>query len=247
MSFHRIHDPQLARRIVAHTGLAPPSLIVEAGPGDGMLTAELAAAGLRVIAVEQDRRHFGALQRRFACEPAVVPVLGDIRHVPMPRQPYALVSNVPFGITASFMRWLLSSSRPPVAAWLILERDAAMHWSGAGRSSQSAVLAAVDWRAGVTMALRRRDFVPRPSVDAAVLSLHRREVPLIPPRARPAFESFVRRGYGHGRATALRNLNGAIGYAAFQRVARERNIVLTALPSDLAVEDWLALFRAARR
>ena len=247
LSFHRIHDPRTARRIVAHTGLAPPSLVVEAGAGDGALTGALAERGIRVLAVEQDRRHFAALQKRFECQPLVTPVLDDIRRFRLPREPYAFVSNVPFSLTAELMRWLLNSQRPPESAWLILERDAALHWSGVGRSSVVAVCAAVDWDIDIALALRRSDFTPRPSVDAALLSLRRRETPLVRQRDRVAFERFVKRGFAGGRQSAGRNLNGTIGYEAFRRVAREEVFAIDARPSELAARDWVALFGSASR
>ena len=245
LSFHRIHDPRTARRIVTHTGLAPPSLVVEAGAGDGALTSALAERGLRVLAVEQDRRHFAALQQRFDCQPLVTPVLDGIRRFRLPREPYAFVSNVPFSLTAELMRWLLSAQRPPESAWLILERDAALHWAGAGRSSVVAVCAAVDWEIDVALALRRSDFMLRPSVDAALLRLRRRDTPRVRQRDRVAFERFVTRGFAGGRQSAVRNLNGAIGYEAFSRVAREEGFATDARPSELAARDWVALFNAA--
>lgn len=247
LSFHRIHDPRTARRIVAHTGLAPPSLVVEAGAGDGALTAALAGRGLRVLAVERDRGHFEALSRRFAGAPLVEPVLADIRAFRLPREPYALVSNVPFSITAELMRWLFSLQHPPSCAWLILERDAALHWAGETGSSIASVLAAVDWQLEVAMAIHRREFAPRPSVDAALLHLRRRPSPLLAGAEHAAFERFVRRGFTGARKSAWRNLNGAVGYEVFRRVARANGFAYDAPPSHLATDDWLALFRASRR
>lgn len=247
LSFHRIHDPRTARRIVAHTGLAPPSLVVEAGAGDGELTAALAERGIRVIAVERDRRQFEALRRRCQPLPLVTPTLCDIRDYRLPREPFALVSNVPFSITAELMRWLLELSYPPLCAWLILEKDAALHWAGAGGSSIASVLAAVDWHIEVSMAIHRREFAPRPSVDAALLHLRRRQAPLVPARERADFERFVRRGFSGAKKSALRNLGGAIVYEAFRRVARANGFAHDAPPSHLATNDWLALFRASRR
>lgn len=222
-------------------------LVVEAGAGDGALTAALAARGLRVVAVERDRLHFESLCRRFKGMPLVEPLLADVRDFRPPREPYALVSNVPFSITAELMRWLLSLRHPPACAWLILERDAALHWAGAGSSSIASVLAAVDWRIEVSMAIRRSEFAPRPSVDAALLHLRRRTTPLVTATERAAFERFVQRGFAGARKSTLRNLNGAIGYEPFRRVARGSGFAHDAPPSHLAVEDWLALFRASRR
>src|SRR5688572_27917473 len=75
LSQHSLRDCRVASRIVAHSGLAPPDVVFEAGAGDGMLTAERAGTARRVIAVERDRRAWAELKRRFESDRRVTPVL----------------------------------------------------------------------------------------------------------------------------------------------------------------------------
>jgi 16S rRNA A1518/A1519 N6-dimethyltransferase RsmA/KsgA/DIM1 with predicted DNA glycosylase/AP lyase activity len=236
----------VARRIVAHTGLAPPALVLEAGAGDGLLTEALAARAGRVIAVERDRSLWLRLRERFVGCETVSPILDDIRHVPLPRKPYVFVANPPFHLTAELLRLILLGPRKPMAAFLVLERDAALHWSGAGRSSVVSVLAGVDWEMDIPLALRRSDFVLRPRVDCVLLAARRRGRPLVAPSERVAFEAFVRTGFGRGRRDARTNLRGLMPEGALLGALRSRGFAKDALPSELGMEAWVELFRRAR-
>ena len=53
---HFLSDVRILDRIVAALDPAPGELVLEIGPGPGTLTARLLAAGLRVVAIEKDRR-----------------------------------------------------------------------------------------------------------------------------------------------------------------------------------------------
>ncbi len=216
--------------------------VVEAGAGEGMLTTALAERAGDVVAVERDRAAWERLCARFAGSDVVRPVLGDVLSMRFPREAFVLVGNVPFGITSELMRLALFGERRPVAAYFVLERDAALHWAGAGRSSVMSVLARAGWELDIRMALRRGDFVPRPGTDCVLLAARRRERPLVDACLWERFEAFVRAGFGRGRGDVRRNLRGKVGYRALKRAAATGGFSIDARPSELSNEQWVALF-----
>jgi 23S rRNA (adenine-N6)-dimethyltransferase len=234
LSQHRLRDDTVAERIVASTGLAPPSLVVEAGAGDGVLTAAIARHAGRVIAVEQDRDCYRALRQRFGSESRVTPVLADFLAFELPARPYHVVSNVPYAITSQVVRKLLDSARPPRSAFLVVQREAALRWTGDGGECIEGVLAKVHFEFEIVLALRRQDFVPWPRVSSVVLAIRRRPRPVLGRNDAVAFARFVERGFGRGRGTVRQNLGKA---------ARRRDIDLDVPPRELSFEQWLRLFR----
>lgn len=62
---HFLHDRAIVRRIVETAQLPPDALVVEIGPGLGILTEELARRARSVIAVELDARLAEQLAERF--------------------------------------------------------------------------------------------------------------------------------------------------------------------------------------
>jgi 23S rRNA (adenine-N6)-dimethyltransferase len=196
LSQHFLRDQSVADRIIASTGLAPPSLVFDLGAGDGALTAALVERGCRVVAVELDRAHWSRLKSRFRANPCVEAVLGDLLDVELPgRARYAVVSNVPFALTARLMRRLQELPNPPADAWLVLQEEAARKWGGIGHETQASLLLKLRFEVRVVMALRRTDFAPRPSVNSVVLHLRRRPRPLLGPGEARRFEAGVRRAF----------------------------------------------------
>ena len=144
LSTHRIRTAQVAQRIVASTGLAPPVLVVEVGAGDGILTHELAARGLRVVAIERDRDAYCSLRDRFGASPLVTPVMADFLTCDLPHaSPYVVFGNPPFSITSPILRRVLAASHAPDAIFLVLQREAAF---GGGRRHAERRAAARPWR-----------------------------------------------------------------------------------------------------
>ena len=168
---HHLRDADAAAFVVA-AGVRPGELVLDLGAGHGALTAELAGAGARVIAVELDRRAVARLHARFATHPAVTVVHGDLLRVPLPRRPYRVVANLPFATTSAALRRLLDPRGGLARADLILQRGAAVAWATEPRRRAPAARHAFDLRLGAT--IRGRRFVPPALVDAAILVATRR-------------------------------------------------------------------------
>ena len=71
-------DPAHRARIVAAADLTSDDVVLEVGPGPGVLTELIAQQAGRVIAVELDNRLIPFLRQRFADQPHVTIVHGDI-------------------------------------------------------------------------------------------------------------------------------------------------------------------------
>ena len=101
-------DRHVVRALVGGSGVGSGDLAVDIGAGNGLITAELAGTGARVLAIERDPRLADRLRQRFRGEPSVLVVAGDVLDVAMPQERFQVVANVPFAITTKILRRLLS-------------------------------------------------------------------------------------------------------------------------------------------
>ena len=61
-----LRDPRLVSSIVRRSSISPDDVVVEIGPGEGILTKELAKIAKKVIAVERDYVLSASLKRTFS-------------------------------------------------------------------------------------------------------------------------------------------------------------------------------------
>ena len=167
--FHQL-GPDWAERLVGDADVRRGDLVLDVGAGIGALTVPLLDAGARVIAVELHPDRARRLRARFGS--AVTVVRADARDLRLPRRPFSVVANPPFGATTALLRRLVQPGSRLVAAHLVLPAHAVDRWSspgapGAGRWAR-------EFTTGRGRRVPRCAFTPPPPADARVLRIVRR-------------------------------------------------------------------------
>ncbi|MDQ1481724.1 MAG: rRNA (adenine-N6)-dimethyltransferase [Actinomycetota bacterium] len=197
---HFLGSAQLAARLVADAGVQGHDRVVDFGAGTGVLTAALAGRAASVLAIELDVSLAGRLATRFAETPNVVVLHADARDVPLPRTPYRVVANPPFGRTAAILHRLLDHPEGAlVRADLVVQWQVARHRARVHEGPPLDLLGAIWapwWRFARGRRLPAGSFNPRPAVDAAVLEVVPRDEPLVPVDDFERYATFVRHGFG---------------------------------------------------
>ena len=222
-SQHFLRTASLAAELVRDAGIGGGDLVLDLGAGSGRLTQALAPAARRVVAVELDPGWARRLAGRWS---NVDVVQGDALELELPREPFRVVANIPFDRTTDILRLLLDD--PAVA---LVRADLVVEWGVALKRALPWPTTANDvrWNSAYRFSLARRlprsAFDPQPAVDAGVLVVERRAVPLVPTDEANLFASFVARGFRHGlRAGGVRR---------------------HAEPRTLDAHEWAALYLSA--
>jgi 23S rRNA (adenine-N6)-dimethyltransferase len=201
-------DRSVVSRFVRGLDLVHDEVVVEVGAGSGALTIPLARAGARVVAVEADPVWVGRLRDRLATariadRVRVVPV--DFRRFSWPAQPYRVVANPPFGLTTNLLTKLLDHpGRGPVRADLIVQWEVARKRSTAPPTTLRSATWAPWWSFTMGARIDRQAFRPVPAVDAAVLTILRRDPPVLPVALAPGFREALRSAWDDSRRTLNR-------------------------------------------
>jgi 23S rRNA (adenine-N6)-dimethyltransferase len=221
-------------------------LVVEVGAGNGIFTRELGRLAQQVIAVEIDTGLAVGLVRRFSQYENVLVVAGDFFRLALPAQRFRIFGNIPFGSTTPLLRHLLSAPQSAMTrADLIVERGVALKRAGTRYGNVLNLGWAPWWVFTVGTQLPARSFSPEPSVDAAVLTIERRRVPLLSEPERSGYSEFLRDCFGASEIRyALRPL---LSSRRFQALAGDLGIPPSASPPELDVNQWIGLYRAVGR
>ena len=218
-------------RLLALTDLSPADTVLEIGTGKGHITRALAERCSQVLTYEIDPL---LAQRLHGTLPDNVRLFQrDFLSAPLPRKPYKVFANIPFNHTTAIIHRLTMGVCPPECAWLIMEKGAALRFSGTGRETAASLLIKPWWDVRIRYHLQRQDFHPAPSVDCVLLELRRKPAPDLSPRERTSWQRFTTQALQRGLRGMLtpRQINAAL---------REANIPMSA---TMKYVQWLCLFR----
>jgi len=248
-------DRAVLAAIVAAAEIGPHDDVLEVGPGPGVLTAALAARARSVTAVEIDTRMVAVLEETLAGRDNVRVVRADALSVDLfavgPRPPTRIVANLPYQITTPLLeRFLADTRRPPLVAVLVqlevARRICATPREGRERGYLSVFVQSFA-EPRIVRRVSARAFRPPPRVESAVIALRTRTEPAFAPLAQEPFLRLVSDAFRHRR----KQLRSALGHEA--GMDRERATAVLARagiaperrPEELALDEWVALARAA--
>lgn len=250
-------EPALADRIVAAAALTPDDIVLEIGPGPGMLTERLAAAARHVLAVEIDRDMVALLHAELDGLRNLTLVRADILEsdpgalvagaVNSARaQPYKVVANLPYYITSAVLRHLLEAAQPPTLAVLMVQLEVAQRiCAGPGDMSILAVSVQFYARPHLLFSVPPEAFFPRPNVKSAIMRLNVLPTPAVEDVEPEHFFDVVRAGFGQKRKQLANSLSAGLAMPKPEVAALLRDVEIDPArrAETLSLEEWGNLAR----
>jgi 16S rRNA (adenine1518-N6/adenine1519-N6)-dimethyltransferase len=235
--------------IVAAAELQPGDRVVEVGPGLGVLTRRLLAAGASVLAVELDPRLAAYLRRELGGVTGFELIEADALTLHprecFPGEAFKLVANIPYHITSPLLHAFLEGERPPELSVLLVQAEVASRVAAPpGGTSYLSIFVQNIAEAQIVGSVPAASFEPAPEVDSAILRLRRRPSPQIPvgPQREP-FYRVVQAGFRQRR----KQLHNALGRELpVPRPELERAFAACAVDSErraqtLSLAEWACL------
>jgi 16S rRNA (adenine1518-N6/adenine1519-N6)-dimethyltransferase len=246
---HFLHDENIARKMISAVRPERTDVILEIGPGEGMLTKHLASRVGRLIAVEIDRRAVERLKESFAGGEVEV-LHSDILDVDLVAlqsrvgQQVRVVGNIPYHITSPILFHVLDHRTTVQDATLMIQKEVAVRIVARPGSKDYGILSVLcQFFADVKKLfdVSPNAFFPKPRVMSSVVRL----VPLLKPRFPVVDEEFframVRAVFGKRRKTLRNSLQY---FVAGSDLALPPSGELQKRPEDLSVEELVGLSNA---
>ncbi len=216
-------------RIVAAVDPQPDELIVEIGPGEGVLTERLIAFPNEIVVVEIDPELASRLSARFGSRVQVVQ--GDALELPLPTRPWRAVGNLPYNVATPILRRVVASEHWRRAVFMLQKEVADRLVAAPGTEPYGFLTLFVQLyaRARVLMTLDPGSFHPPPKVRSAVVVLE----PDRKPYASEELIELISAAFRMRRKTLVNNL------AAWRGLGREGALDVIAkaeLPADVRAE-----------
>ena len=229
---HFLADPNILRVIERLADLRADDVVLEIGPGHGVLTGLLADRVARVHAVEIDRTLEPRLRAELGHAANVNVTFGDALQLDVAAlapAPNKLVANLPYNVATPIVVELLVGANTLQAWCVMVQREVAdRFFATPSTKAYGAVSVMVQLHAERTgfHPVSRTVFRPPPNVDSALVAFARRSGP----RPGPEVRTIVQAAFAHRRKT-LANALSLTGVAE-----RDASVAaLTSLGIDPAV------------
>ena len=241
---HHLVDGALCRPLIQF--LAPEGQrVLEIGPGGGVLTAELLAAGARVLGWELDPAWAAVLRHRFPA-PGLSLVVGDALRIAWERLPLPtlVTGNLPYNVATAIIEDLLPHhARVPRAAFLVQKEvaDRIVASPGTDAYGSFSVIVAAWARPRLLGRVRPGSFRPPPKVESAFVGLELTAPPL-PEAEMPEFVTFVRRAFSQRRKTLRNSLAAGWGRERTEAVLAAAGIPERARAEELGLGELVGVY-----
>jgi 16S rRNA (adenine1518-N6/adenine1519-N6)-dimethyltransferase len=247
---HFLRDGGIARSIVDLVAPTSRDLVVEIGPGEGALTAELARRAGHVTALEVDRDLAARLRARGLGRLEVLDAdarTWDYAALVRPDGGRVLVvGNLPYSVGKPILEALVTARTAIDEMALMLQREVAERLAAPpGNKVYGSLSVLTQLYCDVRLALRVPPdaFRPPPKVDSAVVHLRVLAGPRVPLRDERRFHAVVRAAFGQRRKMLANAL--AAGLSLPLEAARERATTAGIDPrrraETLTIEEFAAL------
>jgi len=215
-------DENVARKLIRLLEPREDEVFLEIGAGTGALTLPLARKGVRVFAVEVDRRLAAMLRAGLKEFPNVEVVEKDVLRLdvtklaaracgPVGARPdkIQVLGNLPYSITTQILLFLIRNRMHFGRALLTVQKEYAERLLAAVGTRQYgsiSVLARFHAEIESLMNVSPRCFFPVPDVSSSVLRMTFREGPAVRVKDEAVFENVVRASFSHRRKMVLNSI-----------------------------------------
>ena len=210
-----LKDDRIVEKIVTLSDIEDDSLVIEVGPGKGILTRQLSNAAKNVICYEIDMQLEGYLINLSKELSNVEVVFSDFLDVDLAKKVsdykykhLYFISNVPYYITTPILMKLINSGLNFGKIVMMVQEEVGERFSATpGKKAYSSITVFLNYYYEIKRLFKvnRSEFIPVPNVDSEVIMLTSRE-DKIALKNKDLFFEFVRSSFQYKRKNLRNNL-----------------------------------------
>jgi 16S rRNA (adenine1518-N6/adenine1519-N6)-dimethyltransferase len=259
---HFLNSRIVLGQIISAANVKRGELILEIGPGTGVLTTALLESGAKVLAIEKDREICELLKEKFFREintKQLELIPGDIlsdkitsddksesieQSFKIIDSKYAVVANIPYYITGAILEKFLENKPRPTRMILLVQKEVADRI--VARDKKESVLSISVKAFGTPKIIKnvpKGAFTPPPNVDSAILSIADISDKIFVDNHMEIkkFFAVVKSGFAHKRKYAIRNLEIIADRKKLEAHWLRLNLDPKSRPEDISLEKWLEI------
>jgi len=234
-------------KIVETANISKNDVILEIGPGTGLLTKELVKKAKKVIAIEKDKKMADILNENLKDCKNIEIIIADILKINdfsawlSQAEKYKVVANIPYYATSPIIRKFLEIENPPELMVLTIQKEVAQRIC-AKPPNMSILSVSVQFYAEpkIISYISKNSFWPKPKVDSAIIKIIPHNIYNI---NKDSFFKVVKAGFKQPRKQLVNNLLKGlkISRKEVEILLQKAGIEPKQRPETLSVQNWIRL------
>ncbi|QQR76974.1 ribosomal RNA small subunit methyltransferase A [Candidatus Nomurabacteria bacterium] len=247
-----LNSPGAISKMVSAAGAREKDIVLEIGPGKGVLTRALLNTAGKVVAIEKDYELAAFLHEEFKKEideGRLEIIEGDALDFDPQKMSfyknfeYKLIANIPYNITGAIFEKFLSAKYQPSVLVLLIQDEVAKRI--VAKSSKESILSISIKAYGDPVYIQkvvRGSFFPIPGVDSAILAVNnisRNNFEDL--EHETVFFSLLKIGFSHKRKKLAGNLRDYSKDIEWRTILSSIGVDSEIRAEDLDLKDWILL------
>jgi 16S rRNA (adenine1518-N6/adenine1519-N6)-dimethyltransferase len=241
--------------MVTAGNVRPGDLVLEIGPGKGVLTKELLERGAQVVAIEKDADLLPLLKEKFEKELEkgqlqILPkdiLLFDPSILKEYKKPYKLIANIPYYITGAIIEQFLGATHQPSTMALLIQKEVAeriiardqLSGNLGGKQSILSIAVSAYGTPKIISKVPAGAFFPPPKVDSAIIAIENINRDFFNKVSEKRFFEILKFCFGKKRKQLLGTLTEYLGDRTKAiSLLQKSEISEKARPETLSKEEW---------
>ncbi|MBI2674007.1 MAG: ribosomal RNA small subunit methyltransferase A [Candidatus Zambryskibacteria bacterium] len=253
---HFLKSEKALRTIVQTGKIEKNDIILEIGPGTGIMTAELLNTGAKVVAIEKDDNLHEFLKKKFGQEIVsgqLTLIHDDILKFDLSKlaaKSYKLIANIPYNITGAILKKFLETDYQPERMVLLVQKEVAERITGRPLGSSTSKwekesILSISVKAYSTPkyieTVKAGSFAPMPKVDSAIIAIENISKKFFTDFSEKNFFTILRAGFKSKRKKLSSNLSTIFDKDKVQTVFQQLNLDDNLRAEDVGIEIWRRL------
>lgn len=216
-------------------------VVVEVGPGFGVLTLALCEKAKKVMAFEIEKKLESYWGEQMEKNKNIEIIWGNVLYQNINLEKYKVIANVPYQITSNIIRKFLEVENKPEIMVLMVQKEVAERiCANPGDMSVLAVSVQCYAEPEIVMNVPKSYFWPVPAVDSAIIKIKN----IKSDKISEEFFKIVKAGFANRRKMLLKNLESVVGKqnkAKLKTVFNELGINEKVRAQELSIKQWQSL------
>jgi len=239
-----LHNPKIAENIVKLSNITNKDIVLEIGPGKGIITDKLSTVAKKVIAIEYDYELYKKLLEIKKDNVSVIHTdflkfkFDNLKNI-------KIFSNIPFNLTTDIFNKVIENYKYIDDFYFIMQKETAYRFLGEPycKETNKSLLLKPIFDGKIIHNFNNKDFYPIPNVKIVLVHFRKKKYDDLKSRSYIAYLDLI--SYLFVNYVSFRDATKNIfSFEQQKRIKKEINVDWEKPISSLKYEQWLKIYNA---